>query len=142
MNNKENVLNFLDQQQSYNSKKSSKYKKLYYWFEGGGIFFSCLTTLLLSFYKIPSWIPAISSFLIILLKSISALFSFQKEWLSCRSISEKLKTEKRKYMSSIGDYDLTIQEEKDKQLAKNVELIIQQGNIEWYTEHMEKEREK
>lgn len=139
---KAETLDFLNQQQSYNSKKSSKYKKLYYWFEVGMIFFTCLTTLLLSFGSIPSCIPAITSFLIILLKSISALFSFQKEWLLCRSISEKLKSEKRKYLSSIGDYDLTIQEEKDEQLAKNVELIIQEGNIEWYTEHMEKEQEK
>jgi len=142
MDEKENVLYYLDSQQSYNSKKAIKYKRCYYWFEVGMIFCTCITTLVLTFENIPSCVPIVSSVLVLLLKSISALFAFQKEWLLCRTLSEKMKSEKRKYISSIGDYDLPDQERKDKKLAENLEIIINYGNMEWYEEHQEKEQTK
>ena len=106
------------------------------------IFCTCITTLVLTCENIPSCVPIVSSVLVLLLKSISALFAFQKEWLLCRTLSEKMKSEKRKYISSIGDYDLPDQERKDKKLAENLEIITNYGNMEWYEEHQEKEQTK
>ena len=96
MDEKENILYYLDSQQSYNSKNAIKYKRCYYWFEVGMIFCTCITTLVLTFENIPSYVPIVSSVLVLLLKSISSLFAFQKEWLLCRTLSEKMKSEKRK----------------------------------------------
>ncbi|MGP1415130.1 MAG: DUF4231 domain-containing protein [Treponema sp.] len=142
MDEKRNVLYYLDNQQFYNSRKATNNKRFYYLFEVGMIFFTCMTTLLLTFENIPCYLPTISSILAILLKSISVLFSFHKEWLSCRALSEKIKSEKRKYIFSIGDYDLIDQDSKDKKLAENLEIIINHGNTEWYEEHKVKEQTK
>lgn len=121
----------LDFQKNYNSKKSKRYKTLYYTFEVLIIFFTCLTTFLLTIENISPAIPAIASAMAIMLKSISSFVGFQKQWITCRVTTEKLKSEKRKYLAGIYEYENINQVEKEKVLAKNMEQIVDSMNEVW-----------
>ena len=137
-----NVLSLLDEQRAYNSKKSKKHKNLHYIFEITIIAMSCSTAFLLMLNNIPYFIPAISSMLVVVLKSISSIIGFQKHWIICRTITENLKNEKYKFDFGIFEYDHLIEEEKNKLFAQNINKIINNGNDIWLSLMKENEENK
>ena len=127
----ENIMNLLEEQLKYNSKKAKKYKNLYFLFEILAITMGCITTFLLMLNNMPNIFPAISSVMVILLKSISSFIGFQKHWITCRTLTENLKYEKRKYYFDIFEYKNVQEDQKNKLLAENTVEIINNGNSIW-----------
>ena len=124
-------MNLLEEQLKYNSKKAKTNKNLYFLFEILAIFMGCITTFLLMLNNIPNILPAISSMMAILLKSISSFVGFQKHWISCRILTENLKSEKSKYYFDIFEYKNLQEGQKDKLLAENTVEIINNGHRIW-----------
>lgn len=121
----------LEKQRKYNSNKSTKYKKLYYWFGISSIILSSSTTVILIVSDISPLVPGIVSAISAILGAVSQFVGFQKHWINCRFMTEILKSEKRKYLYEIGDYDGKQLEEKEKLLAINLDKIVSKENNIW-----------
>lgn len=121
----------LEKQRKYNSDKSKKYKRLYYLFGILAIVFSMSTTVILIVSDIYPLIPGIVSAISAILVSVSQFVGLQKHWVNCRFMTEALKSEKRKYLFEIAEYDGKEKEQKDKLLATNLDRIITKGNDAW-----------
>lgn len=132
----------LEKQRRYNSNKSRRYKKLYYWFGIVAIILSSTTTVILIVSDISPLIPGIVSAISAILGAISHFMAFQKHWINCRFMTETLKSEKRKYIYEIGDYEGKQLEQKEKILAENLDKILSEGNDVWKNLMLQTEEEK
>lgn len=132
----------LEKQRQYNSNKSRKYKKMYYWFGVLTIILSSATTVILIISDIPPLIPGIISAICTILGTVSQFVGFQKHWVNCRFMTENLKSEKRKYLYEIGEYEGKQLEQKEKILAENLDKIVSQGNDIWKDIVLQTEEEK
>lgn len=127
------IIDDLNSQQVYNSRKASKYKDLYYGSEISIIVLTITTTVMLTVSDIPPLLPAITSGLAATIKGIAALFSFNKNWINCRTISEALKVEKRKFENGVLEYIGKTEDEKKMELAIRLNSIVAEGNNVWQT---------
>ena len=57
-------------------------------------------------------------------------------------MTETLKSEKRKYIYEIGDYEGKQLEQKEKILAENLDKILSEGNDVWKNLMLQTEEEK
>lgn len=136
------VLENVISQKEYNSKRSAKFKNLFYWFEISSMVLAASVPVILISDKINSIIPSSISAVAALLHSISHFAGFQKKWVNCRNLAEQLKSEVRKYESSINEYDNKSSDEKNKTLAQRLETIVASGNDFWIQVVNEKEEKK
>lgn len=132
----------LEKQRQYNSSKSRIYKNLYYCFGIWAIILSSATTVILILSGISPLIPGIVSAVSAILGATSQFVGFQKHWINCRFMTEILKSEKRKYLYEIGEYDGKQLEQKEKILAVNLDKIISKGNDMWKDIVLQTEEDK
>ncbi len=140
--NQKSVLQNVISQKEYNSIKSAIFKKLFYGFEISSMILAASVPVILISNKINPIFPSSISAVSALLHSISHFAGFQKKWINCRNLTEQLKSEVRKYESSINEYDNKSSVEKNKILAQRLETIVASGNDFWIQVVNEKEEKK
>ena len=127
------ILSFYIEQKEYNSKKARKNKNLYFICISITLLCSILTIPIIAIQNIPIWISIITSSLVAFAQGINNIFNFSKQWTMYRIITEKLKSEYRKYKFNLYEYKELENRNKDILFAERIESIIEISNFEWQT---------
>lgn len=126
---KNELINFYETQQKYNSKKANRYKIWFYTCSIITLLCSLTTIPVVSVQTIPTWISILTATVTALSQGINSIFKFHEQWISYRSTSENLKSEYFKYINEIDEYENL--SEREKIFAKNVNNILSQSNLSW-----------
>lgn len=126
---KNELINFYETQQKYNSKKANRYKIWFYTCSITTLLCSLTTIPVVSVQTIPTWISILTATVTALSQGINSIFKFHEQWISYRSTSENLKSEYFKYINEIDEYENL--SEREKIFAKNVNKIVTQNNLTW-----------
>lgn len=126
---KNELINFYETQQKYNSKKANRYKIWFYTCSITTLLCSLTTIPVVSVQTIPTWISILTATVTALSQGINSIFKFHEQWVSYRITSENLKSEYFKYANEIDEYENV--NEKEKIFAKNLNNIVSQNNLKW-----------
>ena len=126
---KNELINFYETQQPYNSKTANRQKIWFYTCSITTLLCSLTTIPFVSVQTIPTWISILTATVTALSQGINSIFKFHEQWISYRSTSENLKSEYFKYINEIDEYENL--SEREKIFAKNVNKIVTQNNLTW-----------